>query len=206
MSKAADVTLAILAGGRARRLAGMPKGLLCLGGETLVERLHKLSNYVAEVLLVTNDEKPYERFGIRMVRDLIPDRGAPGGVHAALCQVQTRWILAVGCDMPFVDSTALEALLSHRSEGSEIVAFQNGDRIEPLFALYRAEMAPRWARLLPTSPSFSELYLHFRITLLSTDALRRSDPSLRIFANVNAPPDVETFGLSLPNKSSRNRS
>src|SRR5215813_11755975 len=79
-----DATFAIIAGGRARRLGGLPKGLLEFHGKPIIERLVELGRPFAETLLVTDDPQPYSAFGLRSVADLVPGRGAPGGVHSAL--------------------------------------------------------------------------------------------------------------------------
>ncbi len=195
-----DVTLAIIAGGRARRLGGVPKGLITLEGRSLLARLIDLVPCLglAEVLLVAADPQPYASFGLRTIADLIPGRGAPGGVHAALAASPTDWVLAVGADMPFVTAPVVEALLRSRGGGAEVIAFQALGRIEPLLALYHRQIEPRWRRALATQPSFGELFEGFECRLLSEAALRALDPELRSIASVNTEEDAVRLGVQLP--------
>src|SRR5215213_9884328 len=95
-----DVTLALIAGGQGARLGGVAKGLLRLQGQPLLAQLLKLRPLFGEVLLVSNDPRPYAAWALPTVADVLPGRGAPGGVHAALAHARTAWVLAVGCDMP----------------------------------------------------------------------------------------------------------
>jgi molybdopterin-guanine dinucleotide biosynthesis protein A len=198
MTRAVDTTLAILAGGKARRLHGVPKGLLRLEGQTFIERLLKLSSCVGEVLLVTDDDDAYGSLPVPRIPDLVPDRGAPGGVHAALAQARTEWVAAIGCDMPFVSAEALEFLLSQRSRESDIVAFEKNGGLEPLFALYRARIAAKWAKLIEKPVSFKDLYPHFLAKVLPADLLSECDSGLRMFTNINSPEELRKTGALLP--------
>src|SRR5688572_18613960 len=111
-----DVTLAIIAGGLGRRLSGVPKGLLEVEGRTVLERLLSLAPRFGDMLLVANAPERYARFGLRTVADVVQDKGAPGGVHAALVAARTPWVVAVACDMPFVTPGVLRALLDARGD------------------------------------------------------------------------------------------
>ena len=97
-----DVTLAILAGGQGRRLGGVPKGLLLRDGRPLLAHLLTLAPRFADSVLVTSYPEPYQHFGVRTVADVVAQRGAPGGVHAALATARTPWVQVVAADMPFV--------------------------------------------------------------------------------------------------------
>ena len=199
--RARDVTLAILAGGRGERLGGVAKGLLTVEGEPVLARVLRLAGLVGDVLLVANTPEPYARFGVRTVGDVVPGRGAPGGVHAALVGARTEWVLAVACDMPFVTPGAVRVLLEARSPECEAVCFQVAGRVEPLLALYRTRLAGPWTRALEAgSPSLRGLLADCRGHLLPESALRAVDPSLRAVVSVNTPEDLTRHGASLPER------
>jgi molybdopterin-guanine dinucleotide biosynthesis protein A len=198
---AADATFAVIAGGLGRRLGGVAKGLLRREGRTLLEGQLELARSLefAEVLLSTSRPEPYARFGLRTVPDALPDRGAPGGVHAALAAARTPWVVAVAADMPFVGSPAVLALLGARTASAELICFQVGGRLEPLLAAYRAELAPRWELLLRAEPlSFARLFEHFRTLVLPEEALIAVDPSLASVVSVNTPEGARAAGVELP--------
>jgi molybdenum cofactor guanylyltransferase len=194
-----DVTLAVVAGGQGRRLSGVPKGLLKVGGLTVLERLLALAPRFAEVLLVANAPEPYARFGLRTVADVVVGKGAPGGVHAALVGARTPWVLAVACDMPFVMPEAVRVLLEARRPDVDAVCFTVAGRVEPMLSAWRASLGGSWGDLLGQGdPSLRELLSRCRATLLPEESLRAVDPELRSLVNVNTPEDLSRHGVSLP--------
>jgi len=193
-----DVSLAIIAGGHGSRLSGAPKGLLVHQGRSLLSRLLDLTPLVEDVLLVANDPEAYATYALRTVPDVVPDRGAPGGVHTALLYARTEWVLALGCDMPFVTPAVAEVILAERAGDLDIVAFEVGGRIEPLLAVYRADIAERWGRSLVAEPSFKTLFQAFRSRLLAEDALRAVDPDMRAIVSINTPIDLGRFEIRIP--------
>lgn len=193
-----DVTLAIIAGGQGRRLSGVPKGLLAVHGRTVLERLLSQAPLFGDVLMVANVPEPYARFGLRTVADVVPGKGAPGGVHAALVAARTPWVVAVACDMPFVSTEVLRVLLDARDEGVDAVCFEVLGRLEPLLAAYRTTLAAGWGGSLREDPSLRQLLTHARARLLPEEALRVVDPKLRSLVNVNTPEDLARHGVTLP--------
>jgi molybdopterin-guanine dinucleotide biosynthesis protein A len=194
-----DVTLAVVAGGQGRRLSGVPKGLMRLEGRTVLERLLGLAPCFAEALLVANAPEPYAPFALRTVADVVPGKGAPGGVHAAMAAARTPWVLAVACDMPFVQPAAVRVLLEARGDEVDAVCFTAGGRVEPLLAVYRAVLAGPWGQALKEAdPSLRQLLSGCRARLLPEESLRAVDAELRSLVNVNTPEDLRRHGLTLP--------
>ena len=193
-----DVSFAILAGGRARRLGGIPKGLLLREGRPLLAHLLALAPRFADTLLVTSDPKPYVDFGVRSVADVVPERGAPGGVHAALSHARTPWVLVVAADMPFVTNPVLDLLLAERAEQVDAVGFEVDGRLEPLLACYRSALASAWGAALDVSPSFRALWQTLRGRLLSKEVLAQVDPACRAVVSVNTPEDARAQSIEFP--------
>jgi molybdopterin-guanine dinucleotide biosynthesis protein A len=179
-------------------LSGVPKGLLLRGGRPLVEHLLDLTPLIAEVTLVANEPEPYARFGLRTVTDVIPGRGAPGGVHAALVHARTEWVLAVACDMPFVTRAVAELIIGATGQDVDIVACEVNNRLEPLLAVYRSALAGQWGAALESNPSFRQLYRQFRVRLLAEQALRAVDGDMRATVSINTPDDLRRFGVEPP--------
>jgi molybdopterin-guanine dinucleotide biosynthesis protein A len=194
----ADVSLAILAGGQARRLGGISKGLLRRDGRPVLAHLLALAPRFADTFLVTADASAYRSFGVRAVLDVVPGRGAPGGVHAALAQARTAWVLAVAADMPFVTAEVVERLLAEPREEVDAVAFRVADRLEPLLALYRSALASSWGAALALNPSFPSLWQVLRARVLPEGALAEVNPGCRAVLSINTPEDARAYGLELP--------
>lgn len=193
----ADVTGVLVAGGRAVRMGGRPKGLMRLAGETIAARTLRLFRATfAEVLVVANDPGPWEGLGARVVPDVIPDKGAPGGLHAALASTTTGWIFTAGCDMPFLSADAI-AWLAERRPGSTAVVPRWDGRLEPLHAFWSRGCLPAVERLLREGdPSFRDVAQAVGATIVGEEAWRALDPEGRAFANVNTPEEAARLGLA----------
>ena len=83
---AVKVAGAIIAGGPAKRLGGVAKPFLKVGGRAIAERQLDLfrAAALARVFVVANDPAPWAPLGIAVVPDLVGGMGPLGGVHAAL--------------------------------------------------------------------------------------------------------------------------
>ncbi|WP_257462018.1 molybdenum cofactor guanylyltransferase [Archangium lipolyticum] len=195
----ADVTLAVIAGGRGERLGGVAKGLLEVEGRPVLARLLDLGRLFGDVLLVANDPGPYARFGVRTVEDVVRGRGAPGGVQAALVGARTEWVLAVACDMPFVADAAVRVLLGERGPEVDAVCFTVEGRVEPLLAVYRRGLAGPWGEVLRAEePSLRHLLSRCRAKPLPEAALRVVDAGARSVVSVNTPEDLARYLARLP--------
>ncbi len=194
-----DCTGVLLAGGQASRLGGLAKGLLRLDGEPIAARSLRLFGEIfGSALVVANDPAPYAALGAPVVADAIPDRGAPGGLHAALAAARTGWIFAAACDMPFLSGDAIRFLWSRRG-GAPAVAVQWGGRVEGLFAFWSRSCLPAVERLLRSGePSLWQLATAVGAAVVPEAAWRAFEPDGRTFANANAPEDLERLGLVTP--------
>jgi len=192
--------VAIIAGGKGTRLGGAAKGLLRVEGRPLIERILDLRSRFAEAFLVADDPTPYRSYGLRCIEDRHKERGAPGGVHAALAAASAPWVFAIGCDMPFVEWAVVRAVLDARSPEVDLVCFEVHGRLEPLLGVYRSILAECWGELLPTNPSFRDLFSHFRARILPQSRLREVDPDLRSPVSINTPADLARWRVEAPRR------
>lgn len=191
-----DVTGALIAGGRATRLGGAAKGLLRLDGTPIAGRsLRLFKELFAASLVVTNDPRPYAVLGAPLVADVLPGKGAPGGVHAALTAATTEWVFTAACDMPFLSRTSVAHLVERRG-GAAAVVPRWGGRLEPLFALWSRACLPLLdAALRRGDPSLQELAEVVGARVVEESEWRMIDPDGRAFENVNTPEDAARLGL-----------
>lgn len=192
-------TGALLAGGRATRMGGAPKGLLRVGGQPIAARSVALFlQLFGKAMIVANDRAPYAALGAPVIADLLPGRGAPGGLHAALTAADTQWVFAAGCDMPFLDERAI-AFLAARRPGVEAVLVRAGGRLEPLHAFWSRACLPALARLLAGGePSLRDLVQAVNARIVEEEEWRAVDPAGRSLENANTPEDAARLGLEGP--------
>lgn len=191
-----DVAAAIIAGGRARRLGGVAKPFLRVGGRTIAERqlavLRPLFGRVLAVVAQPADGPPWLDLGIEVVADAVPGAGPLAGVAAALAAVPADGaVVCVAGDLPFL-SAALLVALRDAPAGALVVAPRAGDRAEPLCARYAARLRPE----VQTRLASGRLALHRLIEAadpsiwIEGSALAALDTGSRSFFNVNTAEDL----------------
>jgi molybdopterin-guanine dinucleotide biosynthesis protein A len=138
---------AILAGGQARRLDGQDKSALPIAGVPVLDRqLAALRRLTSRIVIVGGPPDRYDRVGIPVVPDLLPDIGPLGGLYTALRGASER-IIVLACDLPFVTTPFLECLLRTGRDADATVP-RTADGLHPLCASYAADAAPRIRRLI----------------------------------------------------------
>ena len=136
-------------------------------GETVVERLLRLAEGPAFVS--TNQPEWYERLDVPLIADLVPDKGAPGGVVTGLAVSSTEWVTIVACDMPFVSAAMIAQLHAHRHAGVDVVCFTRAGQLEPLVGVYRRALCFDWAPRLDGNASMKELVNSVRVDTIEAD-------------------------------------
>jgi len=192
----------VLAGGKSSRM-GTDKAFLKFGGEAFIQRaVNALSSTCNErVKIVINEaqrakfEKSFPSF--EYVFDIFPERGALGGIHAALENSESAWAMILACDLPFVTKDLLEALaeiaLNSPENTAAVVPEQSDGKIQPLCAVYKIKSClPKIEKLLEKENSVS---MRDFLALVPTHFVETvklpADDKEKIFFNVNQPSDFQ---------------
>lgn len=134
-----DVTAAILAGGTAKRMGGIIKPAVVVGGQTILSRMLSVLNDVfTEIIIVSNSpEQFYSQYNLPVVPDIIKGKGPLGGIHSALLNSVGQAVFVFAGDMPLIDkSLILSQIVRYKKLDSDIVVPRSGEFIEPLHAIY----------------------------------------------------------------------
>ena len=119
-------TAALLVGGAARRLGGRPKALLRVDGVPLLDRLTSLLEAtVGPVTLIGDPQGPYAGRGTPIYPDVLPGRGAPGGLHAALSYAPSGWVFVTAGDMPHLTAEIITTLIAHLGEQDAVLSMSD---------------------------------------------------------------------------------
>jgi molybdopterin-guanine dinucleotide biosynthesis protein A len=180
----------ILAGGKSKRM-GQEKALLPLGNKTLIQRVADALGCVCDpVIIVTNTPSNYSFLGLEMVADLIVGHGALSGIHAGLFFSPTPRAFVIGCDMPLVNPTLVRLLVEQKAKW-DVVVPRMGEFLEPLHAVYSKRCLPTMEQfLLSGGRRILDLYPKLKVLEVSEAELRKVDPELLSFFNVNTPEDL----------------
>ncbi len=189
----AALSVAILAGGRSRRM-GRDKSLLPLAGRPLLAHvIERCAQLQVEMFLVTNQPAAHQRFGLPMVSDALPGAGALGGLYTALLYSSTADVLCVACDMPFLNPILLKEMAQQRGGMDGVVPVIAG-RPEPLHAVYNRVCIPAIsAQIARGDLKLTGFYHHVNLRYVDESWVRQLDPELRSFTNLNTPADLESI-------------
>ena len=180
---------AVMAGGKSRRL-GRDKALLSVNGETLLQRaLRTLAEVTSRQLVVGPPERRTQAGAAMVVSDAFPDSGPLGGIYTALQAADADRVLVVACDMPFLNVELLRYLCD-QTDDYDVVLPRVGGRGEQLHAVYgRACLEPIRRRLERGDLKIDRFFGEVRVRTVDEDELRRFDPELRSFHNINTTED-----------------
>jgi molybdopterin-guanine dinucleotide biosynthesis protein A len=186
------VTGFVLAGGHSSRM-GTDKAFLPYGDSNLLhhalETLSAASGRPAKVVVSPHKLDVYAKLfpDGAVISDVERDRGALGGIHAALTACETEFALILAVDLPLVTPDCLRRLVgvSMRTPSVDaVVPEQDDGRLQPLCGIYRAATAGTLKRLLLHHDRSSVRDLLARINTVTTTRPELSDdPS--VFFNVN---------------------
>ncbi len=184
------ITIAILAGGRSSRM-GTDKSFAPLLGKTLIQHvLARLTPLGAPIILITNRPDDYAPLGLPMFGDVIPDKGSLGGLYSAVTHSPTGHTLCVACDMPFLNPTLLEHLIGLRQGYDVIVPRINGFP-ETLHAVYHKTcLGPMREQIEQDRLKIVGFFGQVRVRFVEEAEVKRFDPDLRSFVNVNTPEEL----------------
>ena len=140
------ITGLVLAGGLARRMGGMDKGLVELAGRPMIEHvLDALRPQVGSLLINANRNiDRYAAYGHPVVSDTLQGFMGPlAGVLAALQRLATEFLVTVPCDAPLVAPDLAGRLYDACvANDADVAVATDGRRQQPVFLLLRAGTAP----------------------------------------------------------------
>ncbi len=136
---AIDITLGLLAGGKASRLGGIDKAWLERRGMPQVLRWQRrFPDEVAAMLVSANRNLDrYAAHGLMAVPDRISDAGPLGGLDALAVACETPWLFTLPVDLVGTNDCLLRTLVTMRGENGAYAVDDDG--AQPLVALWRRE-------------------------------------------------------------------
>lgn len=157
------ISAVILAGGRARRMGGVDKGLQLFRGQPLVWHCYqRLKDQVAQVAVNANrNQEGYAKLGLPVFADELADfQGPLSGILTGLKRAESDFVLFVPCDCPFLPLNLLEklqqpilqSLQDRQSAGGNspvlLTYATDGEREHPTFCLVSTLLAEKLAAYL----------------------------------------------------------
>jgi len=184
-----DITLGILAGGRATRLQGRDKAWLARAGVPQVQRIAtRFGAETVAVLVSANRDLPrYARVDLDAVPDRIAGAGPLSGLDALAAACRTPWLFTLPVDLVDANDCVLRTLVAQRSDHG--ASAQDDDGPQPLVALWRVDALREAVAAALAANEFAVHTLQARLDL----------PAVRFegvrFGNLNTPEDLVAAGI-----------
>jgi len=186
----------ILTGGRSARLPD--KCFRKLGSSELILHVFdRVSRVTGEITIVSKDTPTASRLKLilpqtRVVLDELELQTPMVGLLSGFRATPTEYVFVSACDTPFIEPEVIRILYASAWEKDGAIP-SNGE-LEPLCAVYRRSTAMSAAQLCLQNSQFSMLELISQLpTLVKVQKarLRRVDPKLLTFVNINTSSDLE---------------
>lgn len=125
----------VLAGGAARRLGGIDKATLVVGGRTLLNRVVDACDGAGRVVVV-GPVRPTHA-DVVWCREEPAGGGPVSAIAAGLDAVGAPLVVVLACDLPYVTPAAVDDLVAAASTGHDGVVYADkGGRAQPLVGVY----------------------------------------------------------------------
>ena len=188
-----DVSGVVLVGGKSSRY-GSNKALVQVDGVPLIERVIGVMERVFEnLILVTNTPGEYAHLGFPMYEDIIKGLGPIGGIYTGLTVMPDDVGFFVACDMPFLNHDLIRYIVMERGHADVVVPRVKG-MVESLHALYRKECLSSVKGLIESREyQIFRIFNEVSVRYIDEDELRRFDPALRCFININRPEELKNL-------------
>lgn len=166
----------VLAGGAARRLGGVDKPGVHVGGRALLDRVLTACAGAAATVVVA-DPRPTAR-PVAWAREEPPGGGPVAALDAGLRRTTAAYVVVLSADLPFLEEGTVHRLLGAlRASGSDGVVLTDPEgRDQPLVAAYRSAALRRELGLLCTEHAGGLTGLPLRRLVARLGLTRISDP------------------------------
>lgn len=179
----------ILAGGRSTRFNGTNKAFLKVGGRKIFDVLYdRMESLFSRLIVVTNSPLQYLPWDCEIVTDIYPNSGSLTGLHAGLFYAPSEYAFVTACDTPFLKTGLIRLLLDQIESGVDIVIPETFAGLEPLCAVYtRRCLKAIEQQLEGGNMKIRSFFSAMRVKKVPEVQLRRQDPELTSFFNINTP-------------------
>ncbi len=185
------MTAVVLAGGQSQRMK-TNKAFLHVGETPLIQRVMTvLTPLFTNILINTHSPESYTALGLPVIPDVVPGKGALGGIYSGLLHADTDYVFCAACDMPFLEPTLIRYMQS-QTAGYDLLVPHAPDGFHPLHAIYSTRCQGVIEEFLDNDRlKISHLFSRVRTRYITVDEIQRFDPHYDSLLNINTPEDLE---------------
>ena len=173
------------------------KALVNINGIPLIKRvLRVVESLFPSIVVITNTPDDYAFLNLPMFEDKIKGLGPLGGIFTGLNVISKNAGFFVACDMPFLNSGLIRYLASVR-QGFDVVVPTFSGKFEALHALYTQNCLPAIEQLIHDGVYQTiQLFQSVSVRYVEEHEMRRFDPELKSFSNINKPEELRKMKLN----------
>jgi molybdenum cofactor guanylyltransferase len=180
----------VLCGGRSSRM-GRDKAALPFGPETLLTRVVRVAQAVADDVVVVGYTTQSMPDGVRVMTDPVEGLGPLAGLATGLAAVHGDRALLIACDMPLLAPALMRRLLAVAGDSDACVPLVD-DVPMTTCAVYASRVLPRaQAHVADGTRSLRVLLDGVSVRWVAPDELRDVDPDLLSFWDCDTPERYE---------------
>lgn len=156
--------------------------------DLVVERLRALT---PRIVVAARDRTTLEPLTVPILEDAEAFAGPLPALIAGIRAAGTPHVVAVACDMPFLNVPLLASLVARLADETDAVVPVTDHGPQPLHAAYGdCAVEPLLAALAAGERSLRGALSRLRVRWVDADEWKVMDPSGRSFWNVNTPADL----------------
>lgn len=174
---------------------GRDKALIKLCGKPLLLHVvESVLNLRPDKIIVTTEKGNVNRYtsilpsSVGLTEDLLEGKGPLVGMISGMGWINSEYTLVLPCDTPFIKPSVLRFLYQKAAGVDAVIPKWPSGYIEPLQAVYRTSSALKAAEETISKGKRScrdMIRLLNRVVYVNIDELRRFDPNLVTFFNIN---------------------
>jgi len=176
---------------------GENKAFIQIEGVPIIKRIYDLfKEMFQEVIIVTNQKDLFSDFDSKIYSDLIPGKGALGGLYTGILLSSCQHCFCVACDMPFIKKPLVQYLIENIDD-ADVVVPRTKDGLEPLHAVYSKNCVKAMRSMIEEGKSkIVDIYDQVKVKIVDEKDFLRFDPGGESFINVNTPEELRSIRKS----------
>jgi len=170
---------------------GENKAFIQIEGVPIIKRIYDLfKELFQEVIIVTNQKELFSNFDSKIYSDLIPGKGALGGLYTGIFFSSFHYSFCVACDMPFIKESLVQYLVE-KIDDEDVIVPRTKDGLQPLHAIYSKNCVDPIRKSIEEGKSkIIDIYDQVNVKIVDEKDFLCFDLGRESFINVNTPEEL----------------
>ena len=167
---------------------GENKAFIEIEGVPIIRRIHDLfKELFQEIIIVTNQRELFLNFDSKIYSDLLPNKGALGGLYTGIFLSTFNYSFCVACDMPFIKKPLVQYLMN-QIQDDDVIVPRTKDGLQPLHAIYSKNCLEPIKKIMEQGKyKIIDIYDMVKVKIIQEADFISLDSHRESFINVNTP-------------------